>query len=80
MKKNTFTLVLLLIIGLAAGSLAGQSLASVPALAFLTKSVPLVWQPKADLLVIKYDLDFHLNLNLISIIGLVAAFWAYRKL
>jgi hypothetical protein len=79
-KKNTFTFVLLLIIGLVTGSLVGQMLASVPALAFLTKSVELLWDPKADLLVLKYELHFQLKLNLISILGLVAAFWLYRKL
>jgi len=79
-KKNTFTFILLLIIGLVAGSLVGQLLASLPALAFLTKSVKLTWEPKADLLVLIYDLHFELKLNLISILGLVAAFWIYRKL
>jgi hypothetical protein len=80
MKKNTFTFILLLIIGLVAGSLVGQLLVSVPALAFLTKSVDLTWQPKADLLVIKYDLQFQMKLNLISLLGLAAAFWIFRKL
>jgi Domain of unknown function (DUF4321) len=79
-KKNTFTFILLLIIGLVAGSLVGQLLASVPVLAFLTKSVELSWDPKADLLVLKYDLHFRLKLNLISIFGLAAAFWIFRKL
>jgi uncharacterized protein YneF (UPF0154 family) len=79
-KKNTFTFILLLVIGLVAGSLVGQLLSTVPALAFLTKSVELFWEPKADLLVLKYDLHFELKLNLISIFGLVAGFWVYRKL
>jgi hypothetical protein len=79
-KKNTFTFILLLIIGLVAGSLVGQLLTSVPALAFLTKSVELSWDPKADLLVIQYDLHFRMKLNLISILGLAAGFWIYRKL
>ncbi|MEK3720936.1 DUF4321 domain-containing protein [Paenibacillus sp. FSL H8-0034] len=80
MKKNTFTFILLLVIGLVAGSLVGQLLVSVPALAFLIKSVDLTWQPKADLLVIKYDLQFQMKLNLISLVGLVAAFWIFRRL
>jgi uncharacterized protein YneF (UPF0154 family) len=80
MKKNTFTLVLMLIIGLVAGTLLGQLLASVPALSFLTKTVDLTWQPKADLLVIRYDLNLHIRLSLISIAGLAAGFWIYRKL
>lgn len=80
MKKNTFTLALMLIIGLVAGTLLGQLLTSVPALSFLTKSVDLTWQPKADLLVIRYDLNLHIRLSLISIAGLAAGFWVYRKL
>ncbi|WP_243767241.1 DUF4321 domain-containing protein [Paenibacillus agricola] len=70
----------MLIIGLVAGSLVGQLLVSVPALSFLTKSVNLSWEPKADLLVIKYDLQFQMKLNLISLLGLIAAFWVYRKM
>lgn len=80
MKKNTLTLILLLLIGLIAGTLIGQLLSSYSVLAFLTKSVELSWQPKADLLVIRYDLDFHIRLNLISIAGLAAGFWIFRKL
>lgn len=80
MKKNTFTLILVLLLGLVAGTLIGQLLSSVPALSFLTRSVELSWQPKADLLVIKYDLNMQIRLNLIGILGLAAGFWMYRKL
>lgn len=80
MKKNTFTFILLLIIGLVAGTLIGQLLAPVTVLSFLTRSVELSWEPKADLLVLKYDLHLQLKLSLISLVGLAAAFWLYRKL
>ncbi|MCS7458729.1 DUF4321 domain-containing protein [Paenibacillus doosanensis] len=80
MKKNTFTFILLLIIGLVAGALVGQLLAPVPGLSFLTKSVELAWEPRADLLVLKYDFHIQLKLNLISLLGLAASFWIYRKL
>ncbi|TDF97633.1 DUF4321 domain-containing protein [Paenibacillus piri] len=80
MKKNTFTFILLLIIGLVAGTLVGQLLVQVPALAFLTRTVDLSWEPKADLLVFKFELHFWLKPNLLSLIGLAAAFWIYRKL
>ncbi|MFC6456848.1 DUF4321 domain-containing protein [Paenibacillus vulneris] len=80
MKKNTFTFILLLIIGLVAGALVGQLLSPVSALSFLTKSVELSWEPKADLLVLKYDLHIQLKLNLVSLAGLAASFWIYRKL
>ncbi|TVY11900.1 DUF4321 domain-containing protein [Paenibacillus cremeus] len=80
MKKNTFTLILMLLIGLVAGTLIGQLLSPVPALSFLVKAVELSWQPKADLLVIRYDLNLHIKLNLIGILGLAAGFWLYRRL
>jgi hypothetical protein len=80
LKKNNFTLVIFLIIGLIAATIVSGLLAGVPALSFLTKSAQIVWQPKADLQIIQYDLNLHIRLNLISIIGLAAAFWIYRKL
>ncbi|TBL81636.1 DUF4321 domain-containing protein [Paenibacillus thalictri] len=80
MKKNNLTLIIMLLLGLVAGALVGQLLSSVPGASFLTKSVGLSWQPKADLLVIKYDLELEVKLNIISIAGLAAAFWIYRKL
>ncbi|CAN7330676.1 DUF4321 domain-containing protein [Paenibacillus sp. LjRoot153] len=80
MKKNTFTLIIFLIVGLITGVIIGQLLAPVPALAFLTKSVEISWEPKADLQVVKYQFDLLVKLNLCSIIGLVGAYLLYRKL
>ncbi|MCP3773994.1 DUF4321 domain-containing protein [Paenibacillus sp. MZ04-78.2] len=80
MKKNTLTFILMLLLGLVAGTLIGQLLSPYAVLSFLTKSVELTWQPKADLLVIRYDLNLHIRLNLISIVGLAAGFWLFRKL
>ncbi|GIP31360.1 DUF4321 domain-containing protein [Paenibacillus sp. J2TS4] len=80
MKKNTLTLILFLLIGLIAGAIITQLLAPVQALSFLTKSADIVWQPKADLQIIKYDLYFQIKLNLVSILGIVLAIWIYRKL
>ncbi|MNQ78798.1 hypothetical protein D3C85_937200 [compost metagenome] len=80
MKKNTFTLIIFLIIGLITGIIIGQLLAPVPALSFLTKSAQIVWEPKADLQVVKYQFYLLVKLNLCSIIGLVGAYLLYRKL
>lgn len=80
MKKNTFTLVIFLIIGLITGIIVGQLLAPVAALSFLTKSASITWDPKADLQVVKYELHLLVRLNLCSILGLVGAFLLYRKL
>lgn len=80
MKKNTLTLLIFLVIGLLLGSILGELLSGVDGLQFLTNSSELRWEPKADLKVIQYDLKFLVKLNLISIIGLLAALWLYRRL
>ena len=80
MKKNALTLVVFLVAGLLLGSILGDLLSGVNGLAFLTKTSQITWKPAADLNVIRYDVTLEVKLNLISIIGLVAAFWLYRKL
>lgn len=80
MKKNTWTLILFILLGLLAGSLLSQALEPVHGAAFLTKSSEISWHPKADLQILKYDLYFQVKLNLISLLGLAGAIWIYRKL
>ncbi|WP_409341669.1 DUF4321 domain-containing protein [Paenibacillus sp. MBLB4367] len=80
MKKSNWTLILFIVIGLIAGAIITQLLASVPGISFLTKSAEINWHPKADLQVIRYDLLLEIRLNLISIIMMIAAIWIYRKL
>jgi hypothetical protein len=80
MKKNNLTLVIFLIIGIIAGTIVGHLLEPVKEISFLTKSTDISWQPKADLQVLKYDLRFQVKLNLVSILGLIGAFWIYKKL
>jgi hypothetical protein len=80
MKKSNFTLIVCLVIGLITGIIVGHLLESVPAAQFLTKSVSISWEPKADLDVLKYDLHLQVKLNLCSILGLVGAFFIYRRL
>jgi uncharacterized protein YneF (UPF0154 family) len=80
MKKNNITLIVCLIIGLITGIIVGQLLEPVPSLSFLTKSAQISWEPKADLEVLKYEFHLQVKLNLCSILGLVGAFFIYRKL
>lgn len=80
LKKSNFVLVLFLLIGLLGGSLVGELLASVQGLSFLAKSTAIRWEPKADLNVFQYDLRFLVKLNLAGILGVIAAFWLYRKI
>lgn len=80
MKKNAWILILFLLIGWVAGTIVGQLLSPVKTLQFLIQPVYLTWEPKADLDIVKYDFHLQVKLNLIGIIGLVGAFWVYRKL
>ncbi|GAB2720378.1 DUF4321 domain-containing protein [Paenibacillus thermoaerophilus] len=80
MKKNTFTLIVFLLLGLLAGMIAGELLSPVPGLKFLTTAADIEWHPKADLEIVQYDFFIRLKLNLIAIVGLIAAIWIYRKL
>jgi uncharacterized protein YneF (UPF0154 family) len=80
MKKNNVTLIIFLIVGLFAGSIIAKLLQPIEALAFLAQSAEFAWEPKADLDFLKYDLKFQIKLSLISILGLIAGFWIYRKI
>lgn len=80
MKKNSWMFLLFILIGLLSGALVSRWLQTVPGLDFLTKSYPITWSPAADLLILSYDLTLKLEVSLMSIIGLIAAIWLYRKL
>jgi hypothetical protein len=80
MKKGNFTLIVCLVIGLISGIIVGHLLEPVPSVQFLTRSVQINWEPKADLDVLKYDFHLQVKLNLCSILGLVGAFFIYRRL
>jgi len=74
------TLIIFIVLGLLAGTIIAELLAPVTSLAFLTKSAPMEWHPKADLQILKYDLYFQVKLNLISIICAIGAIWIYRRM
>lgn len=80
MKKNKLLLVILLLIGLLAGSLANELLSPVKAVAFLTKTSAVSWHPKADLDFLKYDFYIQVKLSLLSLVGVMAAIWLYRRM
>ncbi|MBW7454825.1 DUF4321 domain-containing protein [Paenibacillus sepulcri] len=80
MKKNGWILLLFILIGLLAGTLVARWLTPVSGLSFLTKTSEVKWSPAADLLVLSYDFTIRLKVSLLSIIGLVAAVWLYRKM
>lgn len=80
MTKNSWTLLLFLLIGLLAAAIVTQLLEPIKGLSFLTRSAQITWHPQADLQVLKYNLDIQVKLNLISILGLIGSLWIYRKL
>ncbi|EFM09298.1 conserved hypothetical protein [Paenibacillus curdlanolyticus YK9] len=80
MKKNGWTLLLFIVLGLLSGALVAKWLKKVSGLSFLTNTSTITWSPDADLYVFSYDLTIRLELSLLSILGVVAAIWLYRKL
>ncbi|MDF2937148.1 MAG: hypothetical protein K0Q90_2521 [Paenibacillaceae bacterium] len=80
MKKNGLTLVLFLLLGLLAASIVSGLLTPVDAAAFFLRSTSINWHPAADLNFLKYDFLIEIKLNIVSLIGLAAAVWLYRKL
>lgn len=80
MRKNNFILVIFLFVGLLLGVIASELLMPYSALTFLTKSVPITWNPKADFNFLKYDFYIQVKLNLLSILGLAVAFWIYKRI
>jgi len=80
MKKNGWMLLLFIVLGLLTGALVSRWLKRVPGLSFLTDTTTVNWSPAADLYVISYDLTIRLELSILSLLGLVAAIWLYRKM
>ncbi|WP_411343516.1 DUF4321 domain-containing protein [Paenibacillus sp. WLX1005] len=80
MKKNAGTLILFLLLGWLIGSWIATLLEPVAVLSFLTKSTTIDWSPSANLNIIRYTIELHFKMSLLSLIGVVAAIWLYRKL
>lgn len=79
MKNSYGLLILLLLIGLLTGSLAAHLLSSVEGLSFVTNSMTVTWSPQANLDFLKYEFDIQVKISLLSLLGMAAAFWVYRK-
>ncbi|KAA9000401.1 DUF4321 domain-containing protein [Paenibacillus spiritus] len=78
-KKNAGTLILFIILGWLAGAWASRLLEPVQGLEFLTRSKMLEWNPRADLDIIAYDIAIRFKLGLLSLAGIIAAVWLYRR-
>lgn len=79
MKHRYVLLFLHLFLGLIAGSLAAKLLSPVKALAFLTESLTLTWQPKGNFDFFKYELAITVKISLLSLLGMIAGIWIYRR-
>ncbi|RAV06377.1 DUF4321 domain-containing protein [Paenibacillus sp. YN15] len=80
MKKNGLTLILFLLLGLVAATIVSGLLEPVDAAAFFLRTIPVNWHPAADLKFIRYDFFIEIKLNILSLVGIAAAVWLYRKL
>lgn len=72
-------LVLFLVLGLMTGLILTEVLSDVNGITFLTRTAQINWHPKADFHVLTYDFNLTIRLNLLCIVGMVAAFWIYRR-
>lgn len=79
MRKNGWLLALFVLIGLIGGSLLSDLLAPVAWLSWLTSTISLSWEPRADLNFITYDIQFGFYFSLMTFIGFVLAIWVYKK-
>lgn len=80
MKKNAGMLILFLLLGWFIGAWIATLLEPVAILSFLTKSTTIDWNPSANLDIIRYNIEIHFKMSLLSLIGIVASIWLYRKL
>ena len=82
MRRDSLTLILLLLAGLVIGGFIGEWLGTYPTFSFLNygKSFGLVQPVVLDLNVLSLAFGFSVKFNLASIIGIVIAFVIYRKL
>ncbi|MFD1886408.1 DUF4321 domain-containing protein [Paenibacillus wenxiniae] len=80
MKKNAGTLILFLLLGWLLGTWVSTLLEPVKMISFLTKSTTIDWSPSANLNIIRYTIDLHLKMSLLSLLGVIASIWLYRKL
>lgn len=79
-EKNVGMLMLFLLLGWLLGAWIAKALQSFKFLSFLTHPTTISWSPRADLDIISYNITINFELSLLSLIGIIAAFWLYRRL
>lgn len=85
MKKSSSSgasiiiLLSLLVIGLLLGGIIGDILGKI-GIPYINETQQIRWNPSGDFLIVVWDIDLLIKINLASVIGLALAFWVYRKL
>lgn len=76
---STLILLVLLVIGLLLGGIIGDILGKL-GVPYIYESQQIRWSPSGDFMIIVWDIDLLISVNLASVIGVVLAFWIFRKL
>lgn len=81
MKKiqSTLVLLILLVIGLLLGSIIGDILGKL-GVPYINETQTISWNPAGDFLIIVWDIDLLININLAAVLGLALAFYIYKKI
>lgn len=79
-KKSGWLFALFLTIGVVLGGFLGTYFADIKYLSWLNFGESFQFNPAFDLRIIKFNMDLIINLNIASIIGIIASIFAYRKL
>lgn len=78
-KQSTAVLIVLLVIGLLVGGIVGDILAKI-GVPYIFESTQIRWNPSGDFVILVWDIDVLVRVNLASVLGLVLVFYIYRKL
>ncbi|OEH84230.1 hypothetical protein BHU72_12565 [Desulfuribacillus stibiiarsenatis] len=78
-QQSKLVLVIVLVIGLLLGSIIGDILGKL-GVPYISESKEVRWHPAGDFLILIWDVDLAVRVNLASVLGLALAFWIFRKL
>ncbi len=78
-KHSPLVMVVLLVMGLLIGSIIGEILAGL-GVPYIFESKEVRWNPAGDFVILAWNIDVLVKINLASVMGLVLVFYIYRKL
>lgn len=79
-RKDGWILVLFIAMGIVIGGFIGYYVATVPALAWLNFGKPFNFENSFDIVVMQLEFNLEFRVNIASIIGILLAILAYKKL